>query len=317
MVDPITTVGAGLAILGSKDILNKLLGPTADYVGEEARNLVSKCNINLEDVFLRSKEKLGEEMESTGAVNPRILKQLMDEARFCDEKISREYFAGILATSRTKDSGDDSGLQYIATVRDLSSWQLKLHYIFYQSLKRENNFKNLSLNMLNVRRGSSMYFPMQSLVESMGFSEPMEARYILAPTIHGLRRFGLIGEYYRFGEKELIQQDYPEASEDAVILEPTAFGAELLLWAENIKNCTAGSFLHENVILDPPILELPKGVRPRTPVVPHITANPANPGSDTVFQVKRISHRTVPHFSKRRKLNEPDTDVAHLRLECG
>lgn len=267
MVDPITTVGAGLAILGSKDVLNKLLGPTADYIGEEAKSLVSKCNVNLEDVFFRSKEKLGDEIDSPGAVNPRILKQVMDEARYCDEKISREYFAGILATSRSKHSENDEGLQYIATVRDLSSWQLKLHYIFYQSLKREDNFKNVSLNMLDARRGLSMYIPMKELLKSMGFSEPIDAQYILAPTIHGLRRLGLIGEYYRFGEKELIKQDYPDASEDAVILEPTAFGAELLLWAENIKNCTAASFLSEKITLGDTIIELPKGIKPRTPVV--------------------------------------------------
>ena len=30
MVDPLTLAGTGLAVLGSKDILNKLLGPTAD-----------------------------------------------------------------------------------------------------------------------------------------------------------------------------------------------------------------------------------------------------------------------------------------------
>jgi len=266
MVEPITTVGAGLAILGSKDVLNKLLGPTADYIGEEAKNLISKCNINLENVFLRAKEKLDETIEKPGVVNPRVLKPLMDEARFCEDKITTEYFAGILASSRTKNIEDDAGVQYIATIRDLSSWQLKIHYIFYQALKRESNFRNLSLNMLDVRRGLSLYIPMKGLCESMGFAEVLDAQNVLAPSIHGLRRLGLIGEYYRFGEKELLQKDYPTASEDGLILEPTAFGAELLAWVENIKDCTAGSFLNESVTLEEPVLEIPKGIKPRTPV---------------------------------------------------
>jgi len=266
MIEPITTVGAGLAILGSKDVLNKLLGPTADYIGQEAKSLVSKCNINLENVFLRAKEKLNETIEKPGAVNPRVLKPIIDEARFCEDKITTEYFAGILASSRTENIENDAGVQYVAVVRDLSSWQLKIHYIFYQALKRENNFKNLSLNMLDVRRGLSLYIPMKGLVDSMGFSEVLDAQHILAPSIHGLRRLGLIGEYYRFGEKEMLQEDYPNVSEDGLILEPTAFGAELLAWVENLRDCTAGSFLSESVVLEEPVIEIPEGIKPRTPV---------------------------------------------------
>ncbi|MDX8128321.1 hypothetical protein QLH52_13575 [Methylomonas sp. OY6] len=40
-------VGTGLAVLGSKEILDKLLGPSADYIGNETKNLIAKCNINL------------------------------------------------------------------------------------------------------------------------------------------------------------------------------------------------------------------------------------------------------------------------------
>jgi len=42
MIDPQTALGTGLAILGSKELLNKILGPTADYCGEGLRNLVAK-----------------------------------------------------------------------------------------------------------------------------------------------------------------------------------------------------------------------------------------------------------------------------------
>ena len=51
MPEPLTVVGTGLAILGSRELLNKLLGPSADYIGGEISELVKKCNINLDKIF--------------------------------------------------------------------------------------------------------------------------------------------------------------------------------------------------------------------------------------------------------------------------
>ena len=42
MVDPNALIGGGLAALASKDLLTKLLGPTADYIGGEIKDLVEK-----------------------------------------------------------------------------------------------------------------------------------------------------------------------------------------------------------------------------------------------------------------------------------
>jgi len=54
---PAILVGAG-GILASKDILNKLLGPTADYFGLGTRNLVQKSVENLNRIFLAAFEKV-------------------------------------------------------------------------------------------------------------------------------------------------------------------------------------------------------------------------------------------------------------------
>jgi hypothetical protein len=39
-----------------------------------------------------------------------------------------------------------------------------------------------------------------------------------------------------------------------------------LAWAENLKDCTAGSFLSGSFTLEEPALEIPKGIKPRTSV---------------------------------------------------
>lgn len=146
-MDPITTVGAGLAILGSKDILNKILGPTADYIGGEAKGLVEKCNINLSNVLNRAKEKLGPRLDDDGAVSPRVLRHVFEDGRFADEAIVVEYYGGLLAGSKSENGKDDQALPYLAKVQQMSAYQLRLHFLFYYELLRihKNSEKNLGL----------------------------------------------------------------------------------------------------------------------------------------------------------------------------
>ncbi len=101
MPEPITVIGASAvaAYLG-KDGLNKLLGPTADYLGQEVRGFVEKCNINLDSVFRRALRKLGHRAELPGQVSPRVLKRVITDAPFCDDPVVQEYFAGMLASAR-------------------------------------------------------------------------------------------------------------------------------------------------------------------------------------------------------------------------
>ena len=77
-MDPLTIIGTtGLAVLGTKDLLIKLLGPTADYVGGEVAGFVEKCNVNLDSVFSRATKKLGARIDEEGSVSPRVLRQIL------------------------------------------------------------------------------------------------------------------------------------------------------------------------------------------------------------------------------------------------
>lgn len=89
MVDPITSIGTGLGILGSKDLLNKLLGPTSEYIGGDIKNLVEKCNINLNDIFSKAYRRLGKKVDEEGIVPPRVLKHVFDDGRFCEDDLSK------------------------------------------------------------------------------------------------------------------------------------------------------------------------------------------------------------------------------------
>ncbi len=148
MTDPEAAIGAGLAILGSKDILTKLLGPTADYIGGEVSGFVRKCNINLDSIFQKATQKLGDRMEQSGSVNPRVLKHIIDDGRFCEDELAAEYYGGLLAGSRVPNGKDDLCLPYISKVKAMSTIQIRVHFAIYYSLLKLHESSKINLVML-------------------------------------------------------------------------------------------------------------------------------------------------------------------------
>ncbi len=61
---------SGLAIIatgiGSKKIIEKLLGPTADYLGEGLRSWTEKRVENTRRIFTHAAKLLGDDLESPG-----------------------------------------------------------------------------------------------------------------------------------------------------------------------------------------------------------------------------------------------------------
>jgi hypothetical protein len=143
-MEPIS-IGTGLAVLGSKDIIVKILGPTAEYLGNEIKNLVHKCNVNLDTIFIRAKEKLGDNLNKPGHVNPKVLKQIIDEGRFCEDLIITDYYGGVLASSKSDIERDDRGIAILNKIKSLSVYGLRLHYIFYSVIYKMYNGKGIHL----------------------------------------------------------------------------------------------------------------------------------------------------------------------------
>lgn len=112
MAELIAMGGAAVAAYLSKDGVSKLLGPTAEYLGGELKDLVEKSQHNLASVFRRAEQKCGPKLEAEGIVNPRVMKHVYEEARFSENELLAEYFDGVLASARTKDGKDDRGVYY-------------------------------------------------------------------------------------------------------------------------------------------------------------------------------------------------------------
>jgi hypothetical protein len=69
--------GTGLTLLGtaigSKDLVVRILGPTADYLGAGAKDWTERGLNNLGRVFTGAQRMLADRIEDSGAVPPKVL----------------------------------------------------------------------------------------------------------------------------------------------------------------------------------------------------------------------------------------------------
>ena len=232
-VNPSDAIGAGLAILGSRDILNKLLGPTADYLGEKTKGLAEKCDINLNKIFEKAVVKLGDKINEPGGVNSRVLKGVWEEGRFCEDELTADYMGGILASSRSQDGRDDRGITYLAHIKSLSVYQLRLHYLFYHEVHKI--FSGSKHNMDLENREMALHIPHSVYMKAMEFNEneAKEVDNIVRHSLIGLRSHMLIGTLAapKLGFDMAI---YSSVNEDVLSLLPTQMGAELYIWGMGI-----------------------------------------------------------------------------------
>ena len=251
MVEPLTTVGAGLAVLGSKDLLTKLLGPSADYLGENLKGLVEKSHVNLNRVFSNALKKLGDRADHPGAVNPRILKRIVDEGRFCDDPLMAEYLGGVLASSKVDVSRDDRGTFYLSEINSLSSYQLRTHYLIYAAIVRSKKTLDQDLSYWFKDDSITVAIPESGYVAGMEFSETESQNDIAYHSFLGLEMKGL-------SERGIDLMTPHEHSDLAVPFRyfwPTRYGFELFLWGLGLGQTQTTSYfdLDRNIGLPVPL----------------------------------------------------------------
>ncbi|WP_444915888.1 hypothetical protein [Microbulbifer sp. TRSA007] len=258
-MDPITTIGAGLAVIGSKDILVKVLGPTADYVGGEVQGFVKKCNINIDQIFVKAKNKLGDRLDNEGGVSPRVLKSVLDEGRFCEDELAAEYYGGVLASSKVEGSRDDRGVAHMEIIKSMSVYQLRLHYLFY-SLLKEHGEAGSRIGTQSERLNNKIFIPFSVYTHAMEFLATESPEVVLTHAVAGLVTNGLIDGHYQFGSKEHMQSVYKNCPEEGgIMLVPTILGAELFLWAEGINSINSANLLTEKFTRPEPIIPIIDG----------------------------------------------------------
>ncbi len=118
MPDPTTILAAGVGTyalekLGGKELIVKLFGPTADYLGKDIAISVETGKRNLMYIFSKAAKKLGNKINNPGVIPPKVLKSVYNAGIVCDDELHAEYLSGVLASSRTEGGRDDRGSFYI------------------------------------------------------------------------------------------------------------------------------------------------------------------------------------------------------------
>lgn len=127
------------------------------------------------------------------STNLRITKDIFTNWVFFDDEISAEYFWGILASSRSDDGKDDSGIVYTDIIKSISSTQLELHYLIYSSLNKKLSSNELNSNIVPwnewVFQNKNIFLSAHELIEKLWKNSD------LSKDLHVIFRKGLLNNW--------------------------------------------------------------------------------------------------------------------------
>jgi hypothetical protein len=248
MIDP----GTGLTILGSAiggaKVVEKILGPTSEYIGEQLKEWTVKKIANTANIFKNAEKKLGDKMNEPGKVPPKILKAILEDGAWCEEKLQVEYFGGVLASSRTGVSRDDRGAYYTTLISRMSTYQLRTHYLIYHLAKKLYDGQEVNIHDGNNWKKLEMLIPFTTFYLAMDFTqeEAPEWNKFLSHAVWGLNKEELVAQF-RWGEKEHVQKAFPQAATGGILLQPTKIGTELFMWAYGHGQLDANEFFRKEM----------------------------------------------------------------------
>ena len=262
MPEPVTTIGiSAIAAYLGKDGLSKLLGPTADYLGGELKVFTEKRIENIGRIFKNAEDKLGTDISKNGSVPPKVLKTIINEGSYLSEKLAIEYFGGVLASSRTEIGRDDRGARIARQLDNLSSYQLRSHYIIYSAIAKACDIGDDLLNTSVGRRKCQIVIPFEEYYEAMEFTQQeYDNPQLLSHIFQGLSADGLIDDSWGTGPSNYLQQ-YLNNKQiklhddfNGIVCEPTIAGVELFLWGFGKGECRLNDIFdksfHENFLED-------------------------------------------------------------------
>lgn len=222
----------------------KVLGPTADYVGDELQQWTELRVRNLQRIFEAAERKLGDDgLDQPGRVPPRVLKEILAEGSYCDDELGAEYFGGVLAASRTEVERDDRSAALAALIGRLSAYQLRTHYVLYEHARRLLNDPPLALAYDLIRRDEGpIFMPYTAWEKGMDLSsiEGEQAGQILQHALFGLMREDLLEKKYTSARKSILTETYKrEFPSGGFVYTITMHGVELFSRAQGVS----GKFL--------------------------------------------------------------------------
>lgn len=223
-------IGTGLTLFGSRKLIESLLGPTADYIGEGIKKWTQKRVNNVSNIFEIAARKLGDKIEQKGTVPPKVLKEILEEGSYCDDFLTAEYFGGVLASSRSGISRDDRGASFIKLISRMSAYQIRAHYVLYHIFKKNFEGKHKGLLIPEHRWMLDTFVPQIVFKQGMDFDDKEDYNLLVPHILEGLKKEWLLEKAF-YGSEEYLKNHFPKAMGSGMIFSLSSLGIELFLWA--------------------------------------------------------------------------------------
>ena len=213
MVDPVTT---GVVVAGAW-VGKKVLGPTLDAIGDDLKKLYAAGR---DRIIERAAAKV-DDLDDGRRANLRVARDVLWNGAFSESAVCVEYYAGLLAASRSVDGLDDEAAPFVDAVKSLASRQLKLHYGIYRCLERileEDHANGEKFDVFGIQGHVDVFF--------VGHDQSKPAL-----DLQVLHRNGLISEFAF--DRTTIIRDGREYALPFCRARPTLFGISLYAAAHN------------------------------------------------------------------------------------
>lgn len=256
MMDLVTLFGGGYFVekCGGKELLVRVFGPTADYLGE-------KLAATTKDILESAAKKISfHRVPEENRVSPAIIHQMAYDWIYDDEQIFSEYYGGILTAS--KRGQNDIGKAIGQTITRLPAYALRLHFIIYNAIKNTFLGKSINLGKSYDCRLCCIYIKKTDLDLAMGFTdEDVDHHQLIYGTcLNALAREELIRHGFYLGKAKEFNTMF-KMSERGLIVGPSYSGASLLSWAAGFGLLRPSAFFSYD-------LEFSKNTLPLLEVIP-------------------------------------------------
>lgn len=221
----------------SKDLIQKLLGPSVEYLGQEVRDVLKR---NLSKILNKAINKVGEDIDKPGVVPPRVIKEVYDSGAYCEDDLSQEYYAGLLATSRGKNIKDDLLVPLLDILKGLSSYQIRMHYLVYWHISKIFRSSKLNIGIGSDRYKMQIFIPFETAAIGLNVRDRKDWNDIVDHSLLGLETKDLIEKENTFSGKAdfITEQTNVIVSNPGIVVAPSLLGAELFLRSLGIKQGT-------------------------------------------------------------------------------
>ena len=247
MVDP---ASAGAAVAGvasatgaealkvTSGLLTRVLGPSADEIGEAMRRYTAFRVRNVGRISEAADRKAAQS-DRSGTVPPRIAHRLIEEGSYCDDELMAEYLGGVLAGSRTPSGRDDRAVSWSNLVTGMSALQIRAHYLFYRewAIRLRGRVDLVLADKITTGMVVQLNDFAVTLAPETESDDDMAAAFV-SHALHGLFRLGLL---------ELVAPATPTSITHVL---HTDAGIELYGWALGHPNLRKPAFYEEGPTID-------------------------------------------------------------------